>query len=289
MIEKSGIVVAADGSSAANAAIRWAARDAQLRDVDLTIVHAIPPVVATWPTTPVLAEVVEWQQGVGQQILDEAAAVAYAATQGALHISTELLPAAPVAGLVELSENALMIVVGNRGRGRVARTLLGSVSMGLVHHSRCPVAIVRQETSSVDAPERGPVLLGFDNSSASEEAAKLAFDEASRREVELVALHAWWSSGTFPLDLEWDDDIRMEVEQSFAEQIGKWTQRYPGVPVHQVVVRDQPALRLVEYPHSPQLIVVGSRGRGGIASTLLGSVSTAVVQAAQIPVIVARS
>jgi nucleotide-binding universal stress UspA family protein len=107
--------------------------------------------------------------------------------------------------------------------------------------------------------------------------------------VELVALHAWWSSGTFELELEWDDDIRIEVERTFAEQMDAWQRRYPDVSLRRIVVRDQPALRLVEFPGSPQLIVVGSRGRGGIANAILGSVSTAVVQAAQIPVIVARS
>lgn len=283
------IVVAVDGSPAADAAIRWAAHDAQLRDESLTIVHAVPPVVGSWPTTPVLTEVSEWQEGVGQQILDEAVAVARGVTNGALPISTELLANGAVPGLVELSHRAVMIAVGNRGRGRVARTLLGSVSMGLVHHSRCPVAIIRDETPSDEGSARGPVLLGFDGSAASEAAARLAFDEASRRGVDLVALHAWWSSGTFELDLEWDDDIREEVERTFAEQMDAWQQRYRDVSVRRVVVRDQPALRLVEYPCSPQLIVVGSRGRGGMSSAVLGSVSTAVVQAAKIPVIVARS
>jgi nucleotide-binding universal stress UspA family protein len=286
---EAGIVVAVDGSPSANAAIQWAAHDAQLRDESLTIVHALPPVTATWPTTPVLTEVTEWQQGVGQQILDEAVVVAKGAAHGALHISARLLSTAIVPGLVEISGEALMIAVGNRGRGRIARTLLGSVSTGLVHHSKCPVAIIREENRLVEASGRGPVLLGFDDSPASEAATTLAFDEASRRGVELVALHAWWSSGTFELELEWDDDIRIEVERTFADQMDAWQQRYPDVSVRRIVVRDQPALRLVEYPDSPQLIVVGSRGRGGIASALLGSVSTAVVQAAQIPVIVARS
>lgn len=289
MTAEAGIVVAVDGSPAANAAIRWAAQDAQLRDKSLTIVHAVAPVAGTWPTTPVLTEVAEWQQDVGQQVLDEAVVVAKGATHGALDISTQLLTTAIVPGLIELSQEAPLIAVGNRGRGRVARSLLGSVSMGLVHHSRCPVAIVRDAIPAGEGPDRGPVLLGFDDSPASKAATALAFDEASRRGVELVALHAWWSSGEFELELEWDDDIRLEVEEAFAEQIGAWQQRYPDVSVQRVVVRDQPALRLVEYPGSPQLIVVGSRGRGGIASAVLGSVSTAVVQAAKIPVIVARS
>jgi len=157
--------------------------------------------------------------------------------------------------------------------------------MGLVHHACSPVAVIRD----TDRPaEDQPVLLGFDGSRATESATVLAFDEASRRGVELVALHAWWGSGAFEFSLDWDD-LRSDVEDSMAKQLVGWQQRYPNVPVRQIVVRDQPARRLVDHSSSAQLIVVGSHRAGGFASTLLGSVSTAVVQAAQIPVIVARS
>jgi nucleotide-binding universal stress UspA family protein len=98
---------------------------------------------------------------------------------------------AVVPTLVDLSKDAQMIVVGSRGRGALARTFLGSVSSGLVHHAHCPVAVIHDEDPLMRYPSEAPVLVGIDGSPASELATAIAFDEASRRGVELVALHAW--------------------------------------------------------------------------------------------------
>jgi nucleotide-binding universal stress UspA family protein len=138
-------------------------------------------------------------------------------------------------------------------------------------------------------PQQAPVLLGIDGSPASELAAEIAFDEASRRGVELIAVHAWidFTISEFPgLD---SSVVLSEVERSLAERLAGWQERYPDVtPVHLVIVLDRPARELIEKSESAQLVVVGSHGRGGFSRLMLGSVSNAVVRGVKVPVIVAR-
>ena len=162
------------------------------------------------------------------------------------------------------------------------------MSAGLVQRAHCPVAVVHDEDPLMPHPAQAPVLVGIDGSPASELATAIAFDEASRRHVDLVALHAWSDAGAldFP-GMDWST-MKSSEDEVLAERLAGWQEHYPDVSIHRLVVCGHPARELIEHSEETQLVVVGSHGLGGFAGMLLGSVSAAVVQAARMPVIVAR-
>lgn len=288
-----GIAVGVDDSPSSTAAVVWAARDAELRNVPLHLVHGVAPLPAAdgWTEFP-SAEFSKFQEEQARHLLEQAHKVAVEAT-GALRVTSEVLHGPVVPGLVELSSNADLVVVGCRGEGAVANAVLGSVSSGLVHHAHCPVAVIHDDDPGTRAPE-APVVVGIDGSPTSELATEIAFDEASRRGVDLVAVHAWTDMGPleFPrtnwAPIEWRNYKERE-EEVLSERLCGFQDRYPDVAVRKVVISDRPVPRLLEQAQDAQLLVVGSHGRGGFSGMLLGSVARAVVHAARVPVIVART
>ena len=286
-VKRYGLVVGVDGSAPSNAAVFWAARDAAMRNVPLTLVHMFKTFVPTFPQIPMPTGVAEWQEDDGRKVLEQAVKIAEDAvpTDRKIAIASEVKCSPSVPTLVDLSEEAEMVVVGCNGRGAAARVLLGSVSSGVVRSARCPVAVIRAEASFMPHSDHAPVLVGIDCSPASELALAIAFDEASRRGVELIAFHAWSDVALFAGPMV---DWKSEAERGLAEYLAGWQERYPDVKVHRLLAFDHPGRALIEESESAQLVVVGSHGRGGVTSMLLGSVSNAVVHSVHTPVIVAR-
>jgi nucleotide-binding universal stress UspA family protein len=285
-----GIIVGVDGSPESDAAVNWAAHDAAIRGLPLTVVHVESPAAATWSQAPALEESPSEQQAEGRSLLAHASTIARdaIADTAQVHVTGELLSSStPVPTLVDQSKDAELIVVGSRGRGALSRSILGSVSAGLIRHAHCPVALIRDGDRQTPHPAQGPVLVGIDGAT-SDLATAIAFEEASLRQAELIALHAWNDIDMNAIPgYDWSPTTAKEGHL-LAEALAGWQERYPDVSVQNRLVSDRAAHALVEASESAQLVVVGTHGSGALAGMLLGSVSNAVVQAVHRPVIVAR-
>lgn len=286
-----GILVGVDGAPSARVAVDWAARVAASRNVPLTLVHALaPPLVMSWPEVAMPPTFTQWQEQQGSEFLSDATEVAEAAAKdsGGVRVRTEMPMGPALQALIGLTRDADMVVVGCHGHGVVGRAVLGSVSSGLVRHAHCPVAVIHDEDPLMEHPAQAPVLVGIDGTPASESATAIAFDEASRRGVELVALHAISDADVMEMPGVDYQNLEESAQELLGERLAGWRERYPDVPVRREVVWSRPARALVKFSEEAQLVVVGSHGRGGFAGMLLGSVGSSVVQAARMPVIVAR-
>jgi nucleotide-binding universal stress UspA family protein len=281
------ILVGVDGSAESDAAVRWATREAVMRGMTITLMHVVPP-IPDWPIASRQAEIAEmWEQS-ACDVMEQArkTVLANMGESDSSQPRTEVVHSAVVPTLIDASRRAWMMVMGGRGMGALGRFLLGSVSSGLVHHAHCPVAIIHADEGAAD--DKAPVLVGVDGSPASEGAIELAFDEASRRGVDLIALHVWSDVGVFPiLGMDWRE-YETQGAEVLAERLAGWQERYPDVRVQRRLECDKPAHWLIEESHHAQLVVVGSHGRGGFPGMLLGSVSSALARSVRVPLIIVR-
>ncbi|MBB5158512.1 universal stress protein [Saccharopolyspora phatthalungensis] len=274
-------IAGVDGSESALAAVRWAAVDAVLHRVPLRLICVGPDSLPD-------------QIGAGDDTdragwLSTATQIATDAAPGVETIS-EFRRGVPHAVLVEESERARRVVVGIRGLGERTGLPVGSTAETVAMHARCPVVVVRGRAP--EPAETSPIVVGVDGSRVSEAAVAEAFAEAAVRRVPLVAVHVWIDVGIepwLPLDDDRDWASIDETERSvLAQRLAGWQEKYPDVEVRRVVERDRPVRYLQVHGEQAQLIVVGSRGRGGMTGMLLGSTSRALLHMAPCPVLIAR-
>ncbi len=282
------VVAGVDGSECALQAVRWAAAEAARRHLPLRLVAA-----HTWPAgglvgdpglgfdpRAVLREVVHSRLAAAETVAAEAVpglAVEKAEAEGD-----------PVAVLAGESERAELLVLGDRGLGGFTGLLIGSVAVALCTQAGCPVVVVRELDPTARRSE--PVVVGVDGSPASEAAVAFAVEAAALRGVPLVAVHAWHDVAVDPTMaslVNWDA-VESDEREVLAERLAGLRASHPDLAVRRLVVRDRPARALVDESRGAQLVVVGSRGRGGLRGLLLGSVSQQLLHHAHCPVAVVR-
>ncbi|MFB4294677.1 universal stress protein [Nonomuraea sp. ATR24] len=269
------IVVGVDGSAPATAAVEWAAADAQRRRLDLRIVH----VCEQWP----YAEGAEYCTGTLEAAADRARALG-----SGVKVTTELLPGHAVDQLIAESASADSLVLGSRGLGGFTRLLVGSVSIAVAGHAAGPVVVVRAPR----VVEHGRVVVGYDGSEHSRAAMEYALGQARARRAQLHVVTSWQAPTFFsPYAVSYNSLIEQamkEERRAARERVTPWRLGNPDVVITDEQSHSHPVAALIHAAESADLLVVGSRGRGGFASAVLGSVSHGVLHHVTCPVAVVR-
>lgn len=289
------VVVGYDSSPESQRAVDWAAREASRRQRTLVVLHA-----AAHVETVALAGAAGWWPDMATEAAHK---VAEEGAERARRIAAEIdveavgdLKGAPRA-LQERSENASLVVVGNRGFGRLGGALLGSVAFAVSAHAASPVVVVRGEADQREDAEH-PVVVGVDGSEHSDVALDRAADLAAETGAELRVVVAWEAPPAEPWSRAYLADVhRYEDAVGNAEQVAsdvaqraieRAVSRHPGLVVEQLVRTGRPEQVIAEASAGAGRLVVGARGRGDLASLLLGSVSRGVIHRAECPVEIIR-
>ena len=166
---------------------------------------------------------------------------------------------------------------------------MGSVSAGVVEHAACPVLVVTPETP--DYAVAGPVVLATDGSPNGTAATNFAFAEATRRGVPLTALHVVETPRVGLLRIAGSITPEMVAadEQEITESLAPFTRANPDVDTTIEVRTGDAAEILMEESRDAAMLVMGSRGHGGFAGLMLGSVSRRAIQRAATAVAIIRS
>ncbi|MEV4471933.1 universal stress protein [Nonomuraea sp. NPDC049504] len=271
----SQIVVGVDGSAPSAAAVEWAAADAGRRGHDLRLVH----VCEQWSHS----EGTEYCAGALEAAADRARGIA-----SGVKVTTDLLTGNVIDELIAESATADCLVLGSRGLGGFTGMMLGSVSTAMAGHAMGAVVVVRGSQPA----EHGRVVIGYDGSEHAQAAMEYAVEQAMRRRAELHVVTAWQVPSFSPYAVAYSrliEQVMREEKRAARELVDPWRTNNPDLVITDEQPCEHPVAALTRAAKAADLVVVGSRGLGGFASALLGSVSHAVLHHVACPVAVVRS
>lgn len=282
MTDTRGVVVGYDGSDFSMQALEWAMDEAELRGLPLTVAHAWQ-----WPYGEADEEARLHLRKAAEHVLWHGADCARSC--GSItEVADDLYEGAAAERLVELSARAELVVVGSRGMGALARTVVGSVAGHVAAHACCPVVVVRGPGPIPVPLHRGAVVLGLAGDTP-EEAVAFAFGEARIRQLPLTAVHAghlrsvpWGTAMPLVPDPE---VVTKAAEDDIRERLRSWQADRPSVVVRPRFTATPPKDALLELSREASLVVVGGVREHG----RLGSVARSVLRHGACPVAVVPS
>ncbi|GIG40168.1 universal stress protein [Cellulomonas phragmiteti] len=287
------VVAGYDGSPESVAAVGWAAGSARRLGLPLQVVHVWG--LAGQLDTPPLRTVSAFVRAGAQEVAEEGAQLARD-TEPQVEVTAVLDDGPPAQALVDRAAGARLVVVGRHGSARLSGVLLGSVALGTVQHAPCPVVVAPR--TQLDHAATGLVVVGVDGSPQALGALDAAGRYAAGAGAHLRAVACWQVPAHGRSLADWlrehpevsPAELALQrAEQVLQAGVARVAAHYPQVEV-EALAEEGPAARvLARHAERADLLVVGTRGRGGLAGLVLGSVSQWLVARAACPVLVSRA
>lgn len=276
------VLACLDGTDNGDRAMRYAIADAARRDTGIRLLHVLePPSLAVGPTG---LYQVPTARDIGGHILKDALKRCFEIAPD-LYVEGSLRAGSRAASIAEETHTAASAVLGTRQVGAM-RFLGGSTSTGVAARAACPVIVVPPSWDRTEV--RHLVAVGVDETAGPEPVLEAAFDEASRREAELVVVHAWQAAQPYGYDGAWLDPTAWigAAQSRLAAAVSPTAARHPDVPVRYVVRFESPRVTLPAVAAECDVLVLG-RHLGGLSLVHhLGSIARHAIHAGVSPVMV---
>jgi nucleotide-binding universal stress UspA family protein len=280
------VLVGYDGSGAADAALRWAAREASSRRLPLQVVVVVPQEKG-W--TREAGAIGEMGRRCAQTLVEPD------------RVTVSMLTGRPAGELIRATEGAGLVVVGQGDQDEGPTRPMSSTSRVLAAHARCPVVVVRGASGAGRSVL--PVVAGVPGQGLSPAQLDFAASTARLRQVPLVLLTAWSSHPSVPgtrsdrarasRPAEPVRELARRATASNARSENYVHDHHPDVVTRSLVVRDDPSRALTLASRRAGLLVLGSdlpRSRPGDSRAVptdgYGAVGRAAVSRAACPVAV---
>jgi nucleotide-binding universal stress UspA family protein len=273
------VVVATDGTEGSLAAVKYAAREAQVRGVTLELVHVVPPCL---PPGPFLAVPDAEIKASGRATLARSRAAAVAAVPGIEVVST-LLIGSRVDAVVRHTHEGALLVIGAPPHGVLERLWTGSVVTGIAARATCPIVIVPTDAHEPPPGAARRILVGLKSPEHAEHLLSTAFALARQTQSDLTVVHAWHLLSGYD-DMIAERTLRrawlVEQERILEDALIDHRMAFPDVQVEVDLVHGQAAFALVKQSHTADVLLISRPGHGGLVH-YLGSTARAVIRDAE--------
>lgn len=286
MINEKAILVGVDGSHASYKATWWAANFAKHAGLTLQIVcaYSLPSYAAvSFDATYTAMGDDNAAHSDAQEILSKAKAIA---DEQGVEATTLIVTGDPASVFVELSRNYNLIVIGNRGKGGLAERLLGTTSSSLPAYAYCPIVVVPYTDDDGNLMHLSntitKVAVGSDESKWGLKALEIAAGFADMWGAELDVI----SAVPKVQGVDGDKSVMDSYMEDLEVRVKPLLEAHPSLKITKTVVPGNAVQTLTKASYDHDVVVVGSRGRGGFTGLLLGSTSQGLIQHAVGPVYV---